>query len=75
MNVYAEVAAKYGRVDSKIQRDVDYFFEFVLPTLEPAILQCVVDELIARDGENAVVIRKREYASCAPLPKLERMQP
>lgn len=45
MALYAQVAAKWGKVDPKDGPAVARFFENILPTLKPKIQQAIVDEI------------------------------
>ncbi len=48
MALYAQVAAKWGKVDPQDSTAVQHFFEKVLPTLKPRTQQTIVDELFFR---------------------------
>lgn len=45
MALYAQVAAKWGKVDPNDKTAVQHFFENVLPTFKPSTQQTIVDEL------------------------------
>ena len=48
MALYAQVAAKWGKVDPNDKTAVQHFFENVLPTFKPSTQQAIVDELFFR---------------------------
>ncbi len=62
MHVYAELAARHGKIDPTDEKAVDHFFIQVAPTLSEEVQREIMHELIARDGESSEPLKKTPEA-------------
>ena len=73
--VFAEVAAKYGGVDSGDMEAVQHWYEETLPSLPAEKIERILDELVSREGLRSEGDRPRVYPKTAPLPTLDQAVP
>jgi hypothetical protein len=73
--VFAEVAAKYGGVDSGDMEAVQHWYEETLPSLPPEKIEEILDELRAGEGSEAKGECPHVYPKTAPLPTLDQAAP
>lgn len=57
-HVYADIAARYGAVDSRDPEAVDRFFTDMLPSQSPDVQDQVFEELLSRDAEAEISLKR-----------------
>ncbi len=67
---FAEIAAKYGNVDPRDAEAVQRWFSETLPSMTPAQIEIVLDELLSREGSGPTRPDICKYPAGVPLPRL-----
>lgn len=62
MHVYAEIAARHGKVNPTDEEAVDRFFAEEVPTLSEEVQREIMNELLARDGESPEPLKRSPEA-------------
>lgn len=75
VQVFAEIATRYGGVDGRDAEAVRRWFTETLPTLEPERIADVLGELIDREGEPCDADFPRAYPTDVDLPALQDSLP
>ncbi len=72
--VFADVAARFGDVDPQDPDAVRQWYETKIPTLPPAQIDEILDELLQKEGTGAHSL-PRTYPPAAPPPTLDEAPP
>jgi len=72
---FLDIAARYGKVDPTDIEAVQRWFSTVLPTLPPATIEEVLEELLKHDGASDDKSLAPVYPKDAPLPTLSSSPP
>jgi len=75
VQAFAEVASRHGDVDPGDLVAVQHFYRETLPTLEPATIITILEELLAREGSTTSEGPEPFYPGGAPLPSLRGSPP
>jgi hypothetical protein len=73
--VFAELAEKHGGVDLNDMPAVQRWYEEVLPTLPPEVIEEILEELLSGEGLEDVEAGGQVYPADAPLPRLDEAPP
>lgn len=74
-SVFHRVAAKYGNIDPSDSEAVQRWFTEELPSLSPALIETILEELLTYDGTRPVEQIARIYPKGAPIPSLASSPP
>jgi len=72
---FLDVASRYGEVDPADIEAVQRWFSEVLPTLPPATIEEVLEELLLREGASHKELPAPVYPKDTPLPSLSSSPP
>jgi len=75
VQAFAEVAARHGDVDPGDLAAVQRFYRETLPTLEPAAILTILEELLAREGSSEGRGPEPFHPGEAALPSLRGAPP
>ncbi|CAB5097458.1 hypothetical protein D3OALGA1CA_1631 [Olavius algarvensis associated proteobacterium Delta 3] len=67
---FADIAAKYGNIDPQDPEAVQHWFSETLPSMAPAQIEAILEDLLSRDGGEHTRQEIRTYPSGIPLPTL-----
>ena len=73
--LFADLAAKYGGVKPSDTAAVQRWYEEVLPTLSPEVIEELLEELLNSEGLESEEAMSRQYPADAPLPRLDEAPP
>jgi hypothetical protein len=72
---FAELAAKHGGVDPDDMEAVQRWYEETVPTLSPAMIEKILEELLSSERLEVKGESPRVYPADAPLPALDQAPP
>jgi hypothetical protein len=72
---FADIAAKYGNIDSQDPEAIQHWFSESLPLMTPAQIDVILDELLSRDGSEPTRSELPKYPTGVPLPTLSTAPP
>ena len=74
-DVFIEIAAKYGGVDTENLLAVQRWYEHELENLPEETIDEILDELLRHEGTPSQAPAPRCYPKDAPVPKLDECPP
>ena len=74
-DIFIELAARYGGVDTDNLLEVQRWYEHELEKLPEETIDKILDELLSHDGTRSKIPTPKCYPDNAPLPELDDCPP